>query len=72
MDEKIYEKVVNGENLNKVFDSIGRLDIFENFTVHVETIDGTKNNYIYKTKDGNIEVTNLYVSESDLRTLKTV
>lgn len=70
MESQVYEKVVTGKNLNRIFNDIGKLDIFENFTIHIETVDGTKNNYIYKTKDGDMEVKDLHVSQEALKSLK--
>ncbi|MGE5629685.1 MAG: hypothetical protein ACM3TR_01160 [Caulobacteraceae bacterium] len=72
MDKVVYEKVVTGKNLNRIFNDIGKLDIFENYLVHVETIDGTEHNFINSMKNGNTEVKDLYVSSSNLSTLKTV
>lgn len=70
MSNELYEKVVTGKNLNRIFN--GKLDIFENYLVHVETVDGTQNNYINSMKDGKTAVKELHVSGNNLSELKTV
>jgi len=70
VDENVYEKVVTGRNLNRIFNK--NLDAVENYTVHVETVNGTKNNYICKAKGGEMEINDLYVSDKDITDLKTV
>jgi len=72
MSSKSYEKVVTGRSLNKIFGEAEKLDIFENYLVHVETVDGAKNNYIESMKDGHREVSDMYVSKSSMTSLKMV
>lgn len=67
-----YEKVVNGGNLNKVFGKLEKIDIFENYKVHVETVDGTQNNYIINMKNGHKDITDLYVSNDNMTGLKMI
>ncbi len=65
-----YEKVATGRDLNRIFS--GKLDIFENYLVHVETVDGTQNNYINSMKDGSTKIKDLHVTGNKLSELKTV
>jgi hypothetical protein len=67
-----YEKVVNGGSLNKVFGKLEEIDVFEDYRIHVETVDGTQNNYIINIKNGNKDVTDLYVSNSNMTGLKMI
>jgi hypothetical protein len=67
-----YEKVTTGRSLNNIFGEIESLDIFENYMVHVETVDGKENNYIRNMKNGHREVSELYVSNDNMTSLKMV
>ncbi|HYF75418.1 MAG TPA: hypothetical protein VD757_02420 [Candidatus Nitrosocosmicus sp.] len=72
MENKAYEKVVNGGSLNKVFGKIEKLDIFEDYRIHVETVDGSKNNYIINIKNGHKDISDLYVSNDNMTGLKMI
>jgi hypothetical protein len=72
MSDRAYEKVVTGRSLSKIFGEAERLDIFENYLVHVETVDGAENNFIESMKDGHREVSDIYVSKDSMTSLKMV
>lgn len=72
MSDKAYEKVTTGRSLSKIFEEAERLDIFENYRVHVETVDGAENNFIESMKDGNREISDIYVSKDSMISLKMV
>lgn len=67
-----YEKVVNGGNLNKIFGKIEAIDIFEDYRIHVETVDGSQNNYIINIKNKHKDVSDLYVSNDNMTSLKMI
>ncbi len=71
MSENAYEKVITGRNLNKIFDFDELVNV-ENYLIHVETVEGTDNNFIISMDDDNVEVSNLYVSTANLRDVKIV
>lgn len=72
MNNGVYEKIVNGGDLNRVFGKIQELDIFENYRVHVETVDGVENNCIINMKNGHKDVSELYVSNGNMTGLKMI
>lgn len=72
MNKETYEKVVTGRSLVDIFGKKEKLDIVESYLVHVETVDGTGNNYIENSKSGHRELTDFYVSSADLSSLKLV
>ena len=72
MNNKAYEKVANGGNLNNIFENMEKLDIFENYLIHVETVDGAENNFINSMKNGHREVTDLYVSNDNMTSIKMI
>lgn len=67
-----YEKVVNGGSLNKIFGKIEAIDIFEDYRIHVETVDGSQNNYIINIKNKHTDVSDLYVSNDNMTSLKMI
>ncbi|MFZ5351416.1 MAG: hypothetical protein ACOZCL_01695 [Bacillota bacterium] len=71
MDKNTYEKVITGRNLNNIFKMDELVDV-ENYLLHVETINGTKNNFIISMDDDNVEVSDLYVSATDFRDVQIV
>lgn len=72
MNNGAYEKIANGGALNRIFGKIEELDIFEDYRIHVETIDGAKNNYIINMKNGHKDVSDLYVSNDNMTGLKMI
>jgi hypothetical protein len=72
MDNGTYEKVANGGSLNKIFGRIERLDVFEDYRIHVETVNGAENNYIVNIKNGHKDVSELYVSNDNMTSLKMI
>lgn len=72
MENGAFEKVVTGRSLNNIFGKIGNLNIAESYLIHVETVDGTKNNFIEGSKNGRREVDNLYVSSENMTSLKMI
>ena len=71
MAREVYEKIVTGKALNKIF-NFDKLEEYENYFVHVENVDGSRNNYINNTRDKVIEVKDLYVSSDDFTDLTMV
>lgn len=72
MEKGAYEKIANGGKLNEIFGKIERLDIFEDYRIHVETVGGAKNNYIINMKNGHKDVSDLYVSNDNMTSLKMI
>lgn len=72
MNNEAYEKIVTGKSLVNIFGKKEKLNIVESYLVHVETVDGTSNNYVEGSKNGHRELTDLYVSSADLSSLKMV
>ncbi len=72
MDNGAYEKIVNGRSLSNIFGDIEKLSTVESYLIHVETVDGDKNNFIEGAKNGRREVENLYVSSDNMTSLKMV
>ena len=70
MSKEAYEKVVTGKSINKIFGENKKISGVESYLIHVETVDGTENNYIKGSKNGRIEVDGLYVSKANLTSLK--
>jgi hypothetical protein len=72
MNNRAYEKIVNGRSLNNIFGEIEKLSTVESYLIHVETVDGAENNFIEGAKNGRREVENLYVSSDNMTGLKMV
>jgi hypothetical protein len=72
MSNEVYEKVANGRSLSNIFGRNDKLNIVESYLIHVETIDGTENNFIEGAKNGRREVENLYVSKENMTNLKMI
>ena len=72
MNNGTYEKVVTGRSLNNIFGKIEKLNIVESYLIHVETIDGVRNNFIEGSKNGRREVEDLYVSNENMTSLKMI
>lgn len=71
MKVEVYEKLVTGRDLNRIFD-FDKLEEYENYFIHVENVDGSRNNYINNTRDKVMEVSDLYVSSGNMTELKMV
>ncbi len=72
MSREPYEKIVTGKSLVDIFGLKGKLNNVESYLVHVETVNGTDNNYIEGSKNQHRELTDFYVSSADLSSLKLV
>jgi hypothetical protein len=72
MGNEAYEKIVTGRSLNKIFGQNERLDVFEDYKIHVETVDGKENNYIVNMKNGSKDITDLFVSNDNMTSLKMI
>lgn len=70
MSNEAYEKVVTGKSLNRIFGENKRFNDVESYLIHVETVDGTENNYVEGSKYGRREVEGIYVSKENLTSLK--
>lgn len=71
MKVEVYEKLVTGRDLNRIF-NFDKLEEYENYFIHVENVDGSRNNYINNTRDKVMEVSDLYVSSGNMTELKMV
>ncbi len=69
MNENAYEKVITGRNLNKIF-NIDELVNVENYLVHIESVEGSRNNFIMSMDDDKIEISDIHVTSSNLRDIK--
>lgn len=72
MREEVYEKVVTGRSLKDIFGDVGKISDVESYTIHVGSIDGSKDNYIEGSKNGRREKENLYVSTENVNSLKMI
>lgn len=72
MNNETYEKVVTGRSLNNIFGKIEKLNIVESYLIHVETVDGARNNFVEGAKNGRREIEDLYVSKENLTSLKMI
>ncbi len=72
MNDEIYEKVATGRDLKDVFQNVQNLSSVESYLVHVETVNGSENNFIEGSKYGGREVDNLYVTDEDMTNLKMI
>ena len=72
MNREAYDKVVTGRSLESVFGKNEKLSSVENYLVHVDTVDGTQNNYVVSMRNGHKELSDIYVSSADLTSLKMV
>ena len=72
MNREAYDKVVTGRSLESVFGKNEKLSSVENYLVHVDTVDGTQNNYVVSMRNGRKELSDIYVSSADLTSLKMV
>jgi len=72
MERETYEKIVTGKSLVDIFGLKEKLNTVESYLVHVETVDGSDNNYIEGSKNKHRELTDFYVSAADLSSLKLV
>jgi hypothetical protein len=72
MKKEAYDKITTGRSLVSIFGENEKLNSVENYLVHVDTVDGTNNNYIVSMKNGHKELSDVYVSNADLTSLKMV
>lgn len=72
MGNEVYEKIATGRNLNNIFGKMEKLNTVESYLIHVETIDGVRNNFIEGAKNGSREVEDLYVSKENMTSLKMI
>lgn len=72
MKREAYDKIVTGKSYTGIFGENDRLSGVENYLVHVDTVDGTENNYVVNMKNGHKELSDVYVSKGDLTSLKMV
>ncbi len=72
MNREAYDKIVTGKSLESIFGKNEKLSSVENYLIHVDTVDGTQNNYVVNMKNRHKELSEVYVSSSDLTSLKMV
>lgn len=72
MEKEAYEKIATGRNLNRILGKNEKLNMVESYLIHVETVDGSDNNYIENSKTGNRELSDIYVSKDDITSLKMI
>ena len=71
MENNAYEKAITGRNLERIFNS-ERFNTVENYRIHIETVNGTKNNYITDMEDDKVLMSDIYVSDEALLEIKTL
>ncbi|MGE5677484.1 MAG: hypothetical protein ACM3ZR_05440 [Pseudomonadota bacterium] len=72
MKREAYDKIVTGKSFTSIFGDNEKLSSVENYLVHVDTVDGSENNYVVSMKNGHKELSDVYVSKGDLTSLKMV
>lgn len=72
MKREAYDKIVTGRSFASIFGENEKLSSVENYLVHVDTVDGSENNYVVSMKNGHKELADVYVSKGDLTSLKMV
>lgn len=72
MNKEAYDKITTGRSLAGIFGENEKLSIVENYLIHVDTVDGTNNNYIVNMKNGHKELSDIYVSTADMSSLKMI
>lgn len=72
MNREAYDKIVTGRSLEGIFGKNEKLSSVENYLIHVDTVDGTQNNYVVNMRNRHKELSDVYVSSADLTSLKMV